>query len=128
MSWDGHKFSGITLGIGAPPGYIAQQKLAEMKVLSSKNTVPQKGMVLVALGRMDGYVVARSAGRKIIEKFELSDSIRALSLPFMQSLLYLPVSKAFYKKHPQVAEKLWHSLAKIRKEQGQRLLKKYENL
>jgi polar amino acid transport system substrate-binding protein len=127
LQWDGQQFSGVQYGISAPLGYIASQRLQALGVESQGaiNLSTEKALKLVALGRLDGYVVERQIGNTHIRKLGLQSDLRTLPLPLMQADWYLPLSHQFTRQHPQQAQRFWQALRDQRQRQEADLSRRY---
>jgi hypothetical protein len=68
LQWNGQQFSGLQSGLSAPLGYIASQRLQALGVHAKVNQNAEKALQLVALGRLDGYVIERQIGNTLIRK------------------------------------------------------------
>lgn len=118
LGWDGERFSQLKNGVAAPSGYVAQQKLNRLGVRGPQHLEVEKGLWLVAMERLDGYVIDRHIGEHLIRKYGLNDSLTTLPIPFMSSKWYLALSKPFVRLHPDEAQALWSALEKVRHEQA----------
>ncbi|WP_394147534.1 substrate-binding periplasmic protein [Shewanella atlantica] len=125
LTWDGKSFSGVRHGIAAPLGYIAHQKLSAMGVLHEQSLSLTDGFALLALERLDGYVVEETIGRRVVMDLQLSDKLESLTRPFMRVHWFMPVSHQWYKAYPEFSLSFWSTLSEIRKTQGERLLQHY---
>ncbi|WP_299787400.1 hypothetical protein [uncultured Shewanella sp.] len=125
LTWDGKSFSGVRHGIAAPLGYIAHQKLSAMGVLHEQSLSLTDGFALLALERLDGYVVEETIGRRVVMDLQLSDKLESLTRPFMRVHWFMPVSHQWYKAYPEFSLSFWSTLSEIRKTQGKRLLQHY---
>lgn len=117
LQWDGERFSQIKNGVAAPSGYVAQQTLNRLGVQGPQHLEVEKGLWLVAMDRLDGYVIDRHIGEHLIRKYGLNDSLTTLPLPLMSSKWYLAFSRSFVSGHPDNAQALWNALEKVRLEQ-----------
>ncbi|OPX56391.1 polar amino acid transport system substrate-binding protein [Oceanospirillum multiglobuliferum] len=125
LSWDGTAFSNIKSGVSAPLGYIAEQKLKQMGVLSRNSYVPSEGLRVVALNRLDGFVVESNIGDHIVISQAIQADIKKLSIPFMVADWYLPLSHQWVKAHPKLAQAFWNKLAEVRAQKAEVLHKQY---
>ncbi|WP_150104354.1 substrate-binding periplasmic protein [Shewanella sediminis] len=125
LNWDGSDFSGVRHGIAAPLGYIAYQKLSELGVLHEQNLSLTDGFALLALDRLDGYVVEESIGRRVIDDLQLTDKLVSLTTPFMRVHWFMPVSHQWYRAHSEFSLEFWLTLKGIRETQGEALLQHY---
>ncbi|MCL9782401.1 transporter substrate-binding domain-containing protein [Vibrio sp. S4M6] len=129
LKWDGQQFHGVKYGVGAPLGYIARQHLMEMNVYPKgvHHLNLERGMRMVALGRLDGYVINQTTGEQLVQNLGLDEQVTTLSTPFMYEFLHLAFSKPFFQKSKLCAEQVWHQLALTRQTYGEKLLNSYKN-
>ncbi|WP_159084633.1 substrate-binding periplasmic protein [Dongshaea marina] len=127
VSWDGKQFSGLTTGIGSPPGYIAAQRLKSMGAYAKNIYLPdgERGLKMVALGRIDGYILNEDSAREMISQYRLGSSLKVLPRLFIDSKLYLIFSRKYYQESPEQAEQFWDEITKVRESSGKALLIKY---
>lgn len=125
LSYSGGKFKNINSGIDAPPGYVAYKMLKDMKVLSRSNNTPEKGLKLVRLKRIDGYVVERNIGNFILNRNKSNDVIDSIDEVFFEGHWFLPFSKKFYKESPEISRKIWNTIGHMKKKYSSSLIEKY---
>lgn len=130
LRWDGERFSQLKNGVAAPFGYVAQQRLNQLGIPGPQHISVEKGLALVALKRLDGYVVDSLIGKYLIHKYGLNNDLTTLRVPFMSSKWYLALSKHFVRHHPDHAQELWTALEKIRHKQrdAARLLNSHQGV
>lgn len=116
LRYDGHNFSGLSSGIGAPPGYIVWQRLKDAGVLSDTVLPPKVGLRLVALQRLDGYVIERSIGENLLRVLGISEQVSLLPQTYYEDDAYLVFSHQFQQTNPQLTQAIWHSLPAIREQ------------
>lgn len=125
LQWHDGYFTGLNLGVSAPLGYVAHDKLDKLGVLPVNNLAPEEGFRLISKERLDGYVIERFIGKHIIQQLKLSKEISSLPTDFMQRDWFMPVSQQWYQQHPQLTHQLWQSLSEVRKEQGEVIFNRY---
>lgn len=125
LSWDGERFTGVNRGLTAPLGYVAQQRLGTLGVLSKASHTAEKALRLVASGRLDGYVVERQIGLSLIHKLGLDGRVQMLPLPLMTADWHLPLSHQFVKRHPDLSARFWQSLGEERERRLKELTQRY---
>ncbi|WP_028300604.1 substrate-binding periplasmic protein [Oceanospirillum beijerinckii] len=128
LSWDGEQFTGLKTGIAAPLGYVAEEKLEALNVKVAHSYMPSEGMRLVALGRLDGYVVESAIGDHLVLSTQEAQYVRSLDKPFMLADWYLPLSHQWVARNPELSQRFWQALAKVRTELGQHLFQRYSLL
>lgn len=127
LNWDGEKFSGVERGVGAPLGYVVRKRLETLGVLATTPPAADTALKLIALKRLDGFVIEREIGLNLIERLQLTGELRLLPLPLMQAEWYVPLSHQFYQRHPQVAERFWQALSEQREQLAAVLRRRYLN-
>ena len=110
LNWDGKQFSGLSSGIGAPYGYVVYHMLKSMGYLSPIDFSVEEGFKMLALNRLDGYVLEEQVAGELIEKFHYQEKVSVLPLAFHISYFHLLLSHQFYRRDPEGAEKLWDEL------------------
>jgi polar amino acid transport system substrate-binding protein len=126
LSYDGKQFSGVKTGLSAPSGYVAWQRLKDAGVLYQDVLQPKAGLKLVALNRLDGYVVERHIGQHMLDQMGLTSQVTTLPTPYIKDDWYLVFSHQFQTANPDLTQRIWTSLGKIREEQGAELLRAYQ--
>lgn len=125
LQWNGQQFSGLQHGLSAPLGYIASQRLQALGVHAKVNQSAEKALQLVALGRLDGYVIERQIGNTHIRKLGLQSDLTMLPVPLLKADWYLPLSHQFTRQHPQQAQRFWQALRDQRLRQEADLSQRY---
>lgn len=125
LQWDGQRFSGVVYGVGAPLGYVASQRLQELGVLAGGSLAPAKAVRLVAMGRLDGYVLEREIAQQMLERQQLQGQLAPLPVPLLETDWYLPLSHQFYAANPALAERFWQALGEQRERLGAELARRY---
>lgn len=129
LRWDGKALSGVKNGVAAPPGYVAQNMLMEMGVYPDKKIhIPdmERGMRMVALNRIDGYVVNQTSGDQMVADLGLQSEIETLAKPFTHNYLYLVFSQHFFYSNRKCAQGIWHKLAQVRDAYSETFLENYK--
>ena len=125
LQWDGQQFSGLQHGLSAPLGYVSRQRLHYLGALASASYSPEKAFELVALDRLDGYVIERQIGASYVRKLGLQQQLAPLPRPLLQADWYLPLSHQFYARQPQLARRFWQALREQRERRGAELSRRY---
>ncbi|WP_281560056.1 hypothetical protein [Thalassomonas sp. RHCl1] len=110
LSWDGKQFSALSSGIGAPYGYVVYHMLKKGGFLSPMDLSVEEGFKMLALNRLDGYVIEEQVGDELIEREQYQGKITALPLAFHIGYFHLLLSHRFYRRDPAGAEKIWNEL------------------
>lgn len=125
LQWNGDNFNQVGIKVAAPLGYVVSDKLGQIKNLCVSNIAPEKGLQLLAMQRLDAYVIEQSIGDKIIQNNNLTSAVTTLATPFLTRDWYLVLSNDFVQLSPQTAAQFWELLAQVREQNGQRLYQKY---
>ncbi|WP_159084649.1 substrate-binding periplasmic protein [Dongshaea marina] len=128
LNWDGKSFTGLKVGIGSPPGYVATQRLKKMQVYARHIHLPdaERGLRMVAMGRIDGYVLNRITARGLLPELQLESELTTLDPPFMQSLVYLAFSKEFSQHRAGKLREIWENLRRVRLDHSEALMSRYQ--
>lgn len=125
LNWDGEHFSGTRNGLSAPLGYVAAQQLESLGVLAKPTYSAERAIKLIALDRLDGYVLERQIARNYIRTADLQTQLVFLPKPLLSADWYLPLSHQFYSQHPELAQRFWQALAEQREAHGAELGARY---
>lgn len=125
LIWNGTGFQFVVNGIDAPAAYFTYDQLREMAVLPARNSLPEKGLQLLALQRLDGYVLERFTAESLIDRLKLNDQLKSHQPLFASENLYLVLSKQWARAQPDRADAFWAALANVREQHGQSLLRTY---
>lgn len=128
LQWDGETFSQKDALLSTPLGYVTYNKLNDLGVLYDVSLEPEKGLELVHKKRLDGYVVERSIGEKILQKKQINQNFKNLDKAFLETDWYIVLSKTFAQTNPEDAQLFWASLAQIRETHSQSMYKKHMQL
>lgn len=102
-------------GIGAPLGYVVWDILKDKGWLSTYQYEPVEGLKMLAIDRLDGYVVERQIGIHLLEKNKLSAKVEVNNKLILQTQWYLPFNKDFYQAEKALVDKIWRNIAIQRK-------------
>ncbi|MBL4740659.1 MAG: hypothetical protein JKY12_06675 [Sneathiella sp.] len=104
--------------IGAPLGYVVSQSLRDNhNIKANTQFLTLRGLQLVALRRLNGYVVEKLGGEAILRQEELEDKVIALNPPFEKHYWHLMISHKFYSEFPEISEDIWDQI-KVQREQN----------
>lgn len=126
LSYDGQRFEGVRTGLSAPSGYVVWQRLKDAGVLHDTVLLPKAGLNLVALNRLDGYVVERNIGQHLLHDLGIEDKVTTLPTLFDQADWYLVFSHPFHRANTALAQRIWQSVGELREQQGAALLLHYQ--
>lgn len=125
LEWDGSHFSGVSYGVSAPLGHVSYAILKQLDVSSEEAYDLKTGFQLLALKRLDGYVMESLVGQSIINANGWQGMITVLDRPFSAADWYLPLSHDFVEHQPQLSQRIWWALGKARESSRARLVKRY---
>lgn len=128
ITWNGKQFSKSDIKVSAPRNYIAFDLLEKLNVVPRIYYKASQGLRLVAKKRLDGFVIEEKIGKNLLRKHGLTKDVVPLKNNFFEAIWYLPLSKKFYKKHSEIAEKLFTAINDSRVNLKEDLVKKYDNL
>jgi len=126
IKWDGDTFSGPAPRIGTPLGYATVKSLKkEQNITPNTSFLPEQGLKLVSEGKLDGYIVEKNVGLSLLSRLGIQDEVAPYRQPFKRHALYLVLSHGFYEKNSKESEKVWSTLAVLRKTVLDSIMKKY---
>ena len=106
----------VKYGIGAPLGYVVWHKLKEKNWLSTHQYQPEEGFKMLALNKLDGYIVDRLVGLNIIKKYNLADTVHINQGPFLDALWYVTFNQEFYQYNQPQIHQFWQAMANMRED------------
>lgn len=111
VGWDGRKFSGLAdLAVGTQRGYVHAEQLKALGVPYDDGVdTAERNLAKLRAGRL-AALVAMEVG----VAGQLGADIEAVGPVFDRSVIYVPTSKAFYQRQPQLVEQLWDRIRKVR--------------
>jgi polar amino acid transport system substrate-binding protein len=127
LQWDGQKFSQLNGPIGVNAGYSVAQEISKLGATVDEATGTINNIKKLQMGRIAAYVMQDLPADAMIEEMEVID-VRKLTIPISTKDYYLPFSKDFYAKYPDIANSLWKEIATLRRTKGKELIAKYGKL
>lgn len=125
--WDGTRFTHLATPVLVRFGSVRMiDKLVAMGVPTddSGKTLEANFTKLLA-GRADLALGLEMTAQSLLAQPGMAGKIETLPLPFSDEVYFLGLSKAFYHAHPQLSERLWDAIARIRRSPAyQRSLRK----
>ena len=126
LDWDGQKISHLNGNIGAPAGYSIIDDLKRMDVPVDEGQTTQINLLKLKHTRVAAVAAQDVTADSILQKqAALFKDIVKLKPPLVSKPYYMMISHQFMQNHPGLAEKIWDTLARIRKEKMPALLLKY---
>lgn len=104
-------------GLAAPLGYVVTEKLKNKNWLSPYTYKPNEGLAMVAIKKLDGYVVERLIGTELLKQLELSSKVKASDTSLLNTNWYIPFNRKFYKANKHMVELFWRNIATVREKQ-----------
>lgn len=98
-------------GFGAPLGYVVTDMLKKKNWLSDYAYSPSEGLQMVALGKLDGYVVERLIGESLLDQLTLSSKVQATKISLLNTNWYIPFNHNYYNKNKHKVIEFWQNVA-----------------
>ncbi len=116
VRWDGQQFHGLQYGLITFKGYLAEQRLRELKALSPLDLDITQGIDLLLNHRVDGYVVPPGDTAQQFARHAQFGKVRQLEHPLLQMPLYLVFAKDYCQASAVLCQQIWQHLATKRQE------------
>lgn len=100
-----------TQGIGAPAGYVVWHKLKKMGWLSPYQYEPNDGFNMLAIEKLDGYVIDKFIGLNLIYENKLETKIKITQHTLLNTQWYIAFNKDFYQNNKALVHTFWQSIA-----------------
>lgn len=114
LKWDGEKLHQLKFGLSAPQGFVVEQKLRQLNVLSTLPSDIHSGLEMVLLHRLDGYVLAEFVADAQLKQHPKGKLIKKLQPPFYQQPLFLVFSPKLAQSQPQLVQSVWQQIPRAR--------------
>jgi len=115
LTWDGKNIKNIKKGICAEREYSIVDDLRKKGFFVHELNDTTKCMELLNNGRVSAVAALELAGDSILRKKDKQlKSIVKLQPVLKRKVYHLMLSHQFVKRHPQLAEKIWDTIKKIR--------------
>ncbi|NVK25218.1 MAG: transporter substrate-binding domain-containing protein [Gammaproteobacteria bacterium] len=98
-------------GIAAPLGYVVKDLLKKKNWLSPYPYEPSEGLPMVAANKLDGYVVERLIGEKLLEQLKISNQVEATEISLLNTNWYVPFNRQFYQANKPKVDLFWSNIA-----------------
>lgn len=102
-------------GIGAPLGYVVWDILKKKEWLSPYQYEPIEGLKMLSLKRLDGYVVEKYIGLRLLQENNLTDKVTMNNYSLLNTKWYLSFNKEFYRDNRNTITHFWEEMAIKRK-------------
>jgi polar amino acid transport system substrate-binding protein len=115
--WDGSRFSQLQTPVLVPAGAVLLlDRLTAMGVPIERGAMTLDGNFAKLLARRaDLAIGSEISGRVLMALPEFTGKIEMLPLPFTDELYYLGLSRRFRDANPELTDKLWDAIARIRR-------------
>ena len=125
LDWDGKKFINISGEIGAPFGYsiIDDIKKLGVGVDTSKNT--ETDFKKMQKNRIQGVAALKLSADFLIKSNSNFHNIERIDKPIKTKPYYLMLSHQFVDKNPELANKIWDTIEKLRETKFEEISEKY---
>lgn len=114
LSWDGEKLHQLKFGLSAPQGFVVEQKLQQLKALSTLPSDIHSVLEMVLNQRLDGYVLADFVADAQLKQHPKGKLIKKLQPPFYQQPLFLAFSPKLAQNQPQLVQSVWQQIPRAR--------------
>lgn len=126
IRWDGEKLYGLKGKIGAPLGYSIVDDLHKKgykvdQAINTKNNIEKLSIGRIELAALQG-VTADSIIKADSLKFS---DIKRLEPPIASKSYFLMLSDNIVKNYPKLSRTIWENIEKIREDEFEKLVKKY---
>ena len=127
FNWDGKNFTGLDGGtIGFNTTYSIGADLDKRGIKTEEARTTDQNFKKLTAGRIAAYAMQEHTGDLYLAVNKITDVEKVATPPYESKPYYLMLSKQFVQKDPALADKVWNTLAKVREEKLQTLLRKYQ--
>ncbi|MBU3915967.1 transporter substrate-binding domain-containing protein [bacterium] len=117
VSFDGTDFHNITGNVGAPSGYSIVDDLKKKGLSIDEGPSTEKDLMKLVAGRLQGVAALEMTGDFYLStRKELGQKIEKVLPLIVMKPYYFMLSHQLYKRDPQLAEKIFDTLAEIRED------------
>ena len=100
----------LNYGITASYGYVANDLLADLGLLSNHYYNADIGLTMVAKNKLDGYVLMKTIGQQKLDQLALKEQLKITEQPLLSEKLYIVFNKEFYENNSQLIKSFWQQL------------------
>ncbi|MFC2140469.1 substrate-binding periplasmic protein [Candidatus Auribacterota bacterium] len=127
ISYDGKIFHNINGKVGVPRGYSIIEKLKKKGLIIEESPGTKNDFKKLLRGRIEAAAaVTYTADHYISKNDQFKKGIKKIKPLLVTKPYYFMISYQFYEKNPELAEKIWDTLAEIREDKEfQKSLEKY---
>ncbi len=127
VNWDGQTISNASRPIGTQLSYSIADDLRQMGYEVEEEASVANNLNKLAAGRISAYAEIESiADFTLGQEKSRYENIVKLQPPLREKFYYLLISKSFFEKNPQMAEKIWDAVRDVQQTDAYReMVKKY---
>lgn len=126
VDWDGEQFTNVNAPIATGIGYSIINELQNKGVEVKEVNSIRQALKMLALKRVDGVAAFDHSKSYYIKDPNLKDKITSVKELLTNKYYYYMLSHKLVKKHPELAEKIWDTVAEIKQtEEFQKIIEKY---
>lgn len=116
LAWDGQRLTPPVLPIAVPMGYSAAGRLQEYGArIDERERQPEHLLRKVVLGVDAAAVLAQGEGDRLLADSRFAGKLVKHQPAFYQTDGYLLFSRTFVQHEAQLAERIWNSIANVRR-------------
>lgn len=126
LGWDGQAFQEPDLEIGAPLGYsiVPELEALGVDVISVRSSM--QNLQLLAARRVHAVALQAVTGDFLLRKHpEELAGIQRVEPPLSTKPYYLMLSRQFHSANPELAERIWNAIGRLREEKMELLSDAY---
>jgi len=121
VNWSGRTISNASRPIGTQLSYSIADDLRKMGYAVEEEATVANNLNKLAAGRISAYAEIESIADYAIGKEKTRyENIVKLQPPLSEKYYYLLISKSFYEKNTQVAEKIWDAVRDVQQTEAYR--------
>ncbi len=126
IDWNGKSFVNLKGNVCVPRGYAIANTLKQKGVFVVESDGSLSCLQKLRLARVEAIALQDVTGDALLRKSpkQFKDIIK-VAPPLTTKPQYLMLSNQFVDKHPELAEKIWDTIATIRREELDRISEKY---
>lgn len=129
VAWDGRVFRNLEGLVGAPLGYSIVGDLRALGVMVHEVPGTRNALDMVLSGRIAGAALQEVSADALIRAFpERYGRLSKAPKLIVSKPYYLMLSNRFVEAHPEMAQRIWAALERIREREFKPLLSRYRDL
>ncbi|MEA2102307.1 MAG: transporter substrate-binding domain-containing protein, partial [Thermodesulfobacteriota bacterium] len=115
IPWDGKTLGDLNGPVGAPAGYSIVEDLKKLGAKVDESPATLNDFQKLNAGRLAAVAALEGAGDFELRKHpNLATTIEKINPPIKTKAYYVMISHQFNAKNPELAQKIWNEIAKIR--------------